>query len=390
MEEISLKRMYDRLGITGQPYSLAWLNNANNHTKINKWSLNKPMQYNGEDNEKTLTDAQKKQIMYGYTCADELVLTYDALQKYYSGVSALPSAWVVEPGKEYLSLGYGWRYTPNTSVHRLSDWQGYDHTINYLFRCTTMEEKITQGIAIAFTISMQLKLGDFSSRFDNMYLGIMMWSKTSPTTYRYIKTMEAKISSVGFTTQITLTATDTAQLTEGDWVFGLFASASIASTLLSDKSQSYYVTKWITGNCKAIPFTPTVISVVEPLILWSLVSAGGGGSARNKTIQYTYTVRNTGITNQTFTPDSSLAVNLYKTNAQNSTETFQQTISLSRTSSASVVVAPGASVSITYSGSLPKLLATMYYAVRLTISTQGIEHTGEGVFVGNAASFAIS
>ena len=173
-------------------------------------------------------------------------------------------------------------------------------------------------------------------------------------------------------------------------MFGLFASTSIASTLLSDKSQSYYVTKWATGNCEAIPFTPTIIPVVEPPILWSLVSAGGGGSAKNKTIQYTYTVRNTGTTNQTFTPDSSLAVNLYKTNAQNSTETFQQTISLSRTSSASVVVAPGASVSITYSGSLPTLIATMYYAVRLTISTQGIEHIGDGVFVGNAASFVIS
>ncbi len=253
-----------------------------------------------------------------------------------------------------------------------------------------MEEKITQGVAITFTIYMQVAIGNFASRFDNMYLGVMMWSKTSPTTCRYIKTMEAKISTMGLTEQITLTATDTAQLAEGDWVFGLFAYTSIASTLLSDKSQSYYVTKWATGNCEAIPFTPTVIPVVEPPILWTLVSAGGGGSAKNKTIQYTYTVRNTGITNQTFTPDSSLAVNLYKTNAQNSTETFQQTISLSRTSSASVVVAPCASVSITYSGSLPTLIATMYYAVRLTISTQGIEHTGEGVFVGNAASFAIS
>lgn len=387
---ITIKQMYDRLGITGKTYSLSWLNNANNHKQINKWSLNKPMQYNGDDNEKTLTDAQKKQIMYGYTCADSLVLTYDTLQKYYSGVSTLPSAWAVASGQEHLSLGYGWRYIPNTSVHRLSDWQGYDHTINYLFRCTTMEEEITQGEAITFTIYMQVKLGDFSSRFDDMYLGIMMWSKTSPTTYRYLKTLTTKISQAGLTAQITLTATDTAQLTEGDWVFGLFASTSIASTLLSDKSQSYYVTKWTTGNCEAIPFTPTIIAVTEPPILWSLVSAGGGGSARNKTIQYTYTVRNTGTTNQTFTPDSSLAVNLYKTNAQNSTETFQQTISLSRTSSASVVVAPGASVSITYSGSLPTLIATMYYAVRLTISTQGIEHTGEGVFVGNAASFTIS
>lgn len=387
---ITIKQMYDRLGITDKPYSLAWLNNANNHTKINKWSLNKPMQYNGEDNEKTLTDEQKKQIMYGYTCADSLVLTYDTLQKYYSGASALPSAWAVASGKEYLSLGYGWRYTPNTSVHRLSDWIGYDHAIDYLFKCTTMEEEITQGVAITFTIYMQVAIGVFASRFDNMYLGIMMWSKTSPTTYRYLKTLTTKISQAGLTAQITLTATDTAQLTEGDWEFGLFASASVASTLVSDKSQEYYVTKWTTGNCEAIPFTPTVIPVIEPPILWSLVSAGGGGSAKNKTIQYTYTVRNTGTTNQTFTPDSSLAVSLYKTNAQNSTETFQQTISLSRTSSASVVVAPGASVSITYSGSLPNLIATMYYAVRLTISTQGIEHTGDGVFVGDAASFAIS
>lgn len=387
---ITIKQMYDRLGITGRTYSLSWLNNANNHKLINKWSLNKPMQYNGENNEKTLTDAQKKQIMYGYTCADSLVLTYDALQKYYSGASALPSAWAVASGQEHLSLGYGWRYTPNTSVHRLSDWIGYDHAIDYLFKCSTMEEEITQGVAITFTIYMQVAIGVFASRFGNMYLGIMMWSKTSPTTYRYIKTMEAKISTVGLTAQITLTATDTAQLTEGDWVFGLFASASIASTLPSDKSQSYYVTKWTTGNCEAIPFTPTVISVVEPPILWSLVSASGGGRATNKTINYTYTIRNTGTTNQTFTPDSSLAVNLYKTNAQNSTETFQQTISLSRTSSASVVVAPGASVSITYSGSLPTLIATMYYAVRLTIGTQGIEHIGEGIFVGNAASFVIS
>ena len=387
---IDLKDIYTRLGLTASKYDLGWVNNANNHKNINKWSLNKPMQYNGSDWYKPLTAEQKKQLMYGYTCADSLILTYDTLQKYYSGVSSLPSAWVVETGKEHLSLGYGWKYTPNTSRHRLTDWQGYDHTIDYLYKVTTMEDLITQGVSITFTIYMQLALGDFASRFDNMYLGLMLWSKTAPTTYRYIKTMTTKISNVGLTAQITLPATDTAQLTEGDWVFGLFASTSIASTLPSDKSQSYYVDKWTTGNCEAIPFTPTIITAVEPPILWSLVSAGGSGSASKKTISYSYTVRNNGVVNQTFTPDSTLAIAMYRTNAQNTSETYQETIYLSRTSSASVIVSTGGQATMTYRGSLPTLISSMYYIVKVSISTQGVTHSGEGVFVGNASSFIIS
>lgn len=155
-----------------------------------------------------------------------------------------------------------------------------------------MEGVITKGEAITFTIDMQLLLGDFASRFDNMYLGIMMWSKTSPTTYRYLKTLTTKINQAGLTAQITLTATDTEQMVSGDWVFGLFASSAIASTLPSDKSQSYYMTKWATGNCEAIPFSVVNKPVVVPPVVWALVSAGGSGSATNKTINYTYTIRN--------------------------------------------------------------------------------------------------
>ena len=124
--------------------------------------------------------------------------------------------------------------------------------------------------------------------------------------------------------------------------------------------------------------------------MWSLVSAGGSGSATNRTINYTYTIRNEGVKSQTFTPDSTLTVSLYKSNAQGSTETYQQAITLSRTSATTVTVAPGASAVITYSGSLPTLITSMYYVVRLTISTQGITHTGDGLFAGSAKSFNIS
>lgn len=261
---IDLKGIYTRLGLTASRYDLGWVNNANNHTKINKWSLNKPIQYNGSDWYKPLTAEQKKQLMYGYTCADKLVLTYDTLQKYYSGVSPLPAAWVVEIGKEHLSLGFGWKYTPNTSRHRLTDWQGYDHTINYLFRCTTIKEDITQGEAINLTIDMQLSLGDFASRFNNMYLGIMMWMPASPTLNRYLKTTTTQIKDLGTVAQIRLTETDTRWMTAGGWRTALFASKSIASTFVGDKSQSYYVTKWTTGNCEAIPFIDRVgIRIVE-------------------------------------------------------------------------------------------------------------------------------
>ena len=116
-----------------------------------------------------------------------------------------------------------------------------------------MEGKITRGVAITFTIYMQLKLGDFASRFDNMYLGIMMWSKT-PTVNRHIKTTTTQIKDLGTIAQITFTATDTEWMPAADWMMSLFVSKSIASTFVSDKSQNYYVSKWTTGNCEAIPF----------------------------------------------------------------------------------------------------------------------------------------
>lgn len=128
-----------------------------------------------------------------------------------------------------------------------------------------MEEKITQGVAITFTICMQLKLGDFASRFDNMYLGIMIWRPASPTLDRFLKTTTTKIKDLGTVAQIGLTATDTRWMTAGGWESGLFASKSIASTFVGDKSQNYYVSKWTTGNCEAIPFIDRDgIRIVEP------------------------------------------------------------------------------------------------------------------------------
>lgn len=117
-----------------------------------------------------------------------------------------------------------------------------------------MEEMYTQGESITFTIDMQLLLGDFSSRFDNMYLGIMLWNPTNPTLNRYLKTTTTKLKDLETIAQITFTATDTRQITAGTLRSALFVSKSIASTTVSDKSQNYYVSKWTTGNCEAIPF----------------------------------------------------------------------------------------------------------------------------------------
>lgn len=128
-----------------------------------------------------------------------------------------------------------------------------------------MEEEIAQGEAITFTIDMQLLLGDFASRFDDMYLGIMMWMPASPTLSRHLKTTTTKIKDLETVAQIRLTATDTRWMTAGGWRLGLFASKSIASTFVGDKSQNYYVSKWTTGNCEAIPFiNRDGIRIVEP------------------------------------------------------------------------------------------------------------------------------
>lgn len=386
---IDLKDIYTRLGLTASKYDLGWVNNANNHKNINKWSLNKPMQYNGSDWYKELTAEQKKVLMYGYTIPSATVLTYDTLQGYYSGTKTLPSSWIIAEAEKHLKLGYGWEYKPNTSKFRLTDWQGYDHTIDYLFKVSTMEAQITQGVAITFTYYMQVKLSEFASRFATWYIGLVMWDKSNPTTQRWLKTSTVQVQNSGLTQQITLSATDTEAITAGQYQVGLFVGSAIASTMVGDKSQNYYVSKWTTGNVESLPFTPLNINVVTPPILWSLTSASGAGNTTTKSVTYTVKFTNDGLREQAFDVDSSIILSIYTTNAQQTSETFLQSVTLSKTSAPTAVESGGSGTAV-YRGTLPKLLSSVYYIVRVTYSFAGITHSGEGVFVGSAKTFTIS
>lgn len=244
---VNIKQVYDWLGVTRGTHDLGYICNNNNHHLINKWSRHKPMQYNGSDWFNVLTDTQRATINWGWSIDSSQSFTYYTLSLLYRGIN---NPFVVAPEDEYKSLGYGWTYEPNTSKFRLSDWQYYDHGINWIIRCYPARA-IYQSSAITINFESVVDWSKLlSSNYNGYYLGFMLVRDSGG--YPEVKTFTEPINNQANTTFAQLTVT-TNYLTPGTYKIYPFLSDQMATTFACDSELSYYVSKINSGNCKPIP-----------------------------------------------------------------------------------------------------------------------------------------